>query len=157
MALLIFPPTQNTRKASVNNRKVLVDTGPLVALLVAEDRHHSWIRERLQECPSPLMTCEPVLTEAFFVLKRGRGGVARFFDLLRSGLLSVEFDLMAERSAIESMVVKYHNVPMSLADACLVRMAELMPASAILTLDGDFRLYRKHEKHSISVILPPGA
>ncbi len=135
---------------------IIVDTGPLVSFLLQEELRHRWVAERFQEISAPMYTCEPVLTEVFFFLRKTHHGIARYFDLLESGLISVEFNLMEERVALKAMIAKYEDVPMSLADACLVRMAERMSEATILTLDSDFHVYRKHGKHSIPLILPTG-
>ena len=74
--------------------------------------------------------------------------------LLRADLICIEFNLGEEVQAIDELMQRYQSVPMSLADACLVRMAELNPASEILTLDSDFLIYRKFRNRPISLIMP---
>ncbi|MGH7899409.1 MAG: type II toxin-antitoxin system VapC family toxin [Candidatus Binatia bacterium] len=133
--------------------EIIVDTGPLVAFLVASDAHHAWARERFQELPPPFLTCEPVLTETVHLISRLPGGTQRFFELVASGLLVVAFELMTEREALRKLVRKYADLPMSLADACLVRMAEIREAT-IFTVDSQFRIYRRHGRRQIAAILP---
>lgn len=135
--------------------RIIADTGPLVAFLVKEDRHHSWAVEQFKELPAPFLTCEPVLTEAFHLVQRLKGGKQRFFALLGAGLLTVEFDLVAEQRALGNLVRKYADLPMSLADACVVRMAELSPGASVFTVDSHFRIYRKNGRQVIPSILPP--
>jgi predicted nucleic acid-binding protein len=134
--------------------EVIVDTGPLVALLVRSDDHHAWVVERLRELPAPLLTCEAVLAELAHLVRRVPQGVDRFVDLLLTDLLRVDFDMMAERTAIGRLLRKYADRPMSLADACLVRLAELHDGASVLTIDGDFSVYRKHGRRILSVIAP---
>jgi predicted nucleic acid-binding protein len=134
--------------------EIIVDTGPLVALLVRTDDHHAWTVDRLRELRPPFLTCEPVLAEVAHLIRRVRQGIERFVDLLMSDLLRVEFDVMAERAAVGRLLRKYADRPMSLADACLVRLAELNDASAVLTIDGDFGVYRKHGRRAIPLIAP---
>ncbi len=74
--------------------------------------------------------------------------------LLRIGFMTISFQLPKEIDKIEQLLKKYVNVPMSFADACLVRLAENYPHSAILTLDHDFTIYRKHGNQVIPVIMP---
>lgn len=136
--------------------RIIADTGPLVAFLVREDLHHSWAVEQFKDLPAPFLTCEPVLTEAFYLVHRLRGGKQRFFTLLGSGLLAVEFDLIGEQKALGNLVRKYGDLPMSLADACVVRMAELSPGASVFTVDSQFRIYRKNGRQVIPSILPPG-
>ena len=99
---------------------IIVDTGPLVAFLIKEEAHHRWVSDQFQRLPAPFVTCEPVLTETFFLLRRIPDGPAKFFALLDSGLLQVDFSLLAEKDSLERLIRRYANVPMSLADACLV-------------------------------------
>jgi len=134
--------------------EVIVDTGPLVAMLVQTDDHHQWTVERLRDLPPPFITCEPVLAEVAHLVRRVHHGIERFVDLLNSDLLRVELDLMAERTAIGRLLRKYSDRPMSLADACLVRLAEINERSAIFTTDGDFTVYRKHGRRTIPLITP---
>ena len=134
--------------------RILVDTGPLVAFLCESDGNHEWAAARFRELPAPYLTCEPVLAEAFFLVSRHAGGVRRFFDLLGAGLLEVDFLVLREREALWKLIHKYEDLPMSLADACLVRLAELNPAASVFTLDSHFRVYRKHGRQQIPVILP---
>jgi predicted nucleic acid-binding protein len=135
--------------------RVIADAGPLVAFLVREDAHHSWAVEQLKTLPAPFLTCEPVLAEAFYLIHRLKDGKKKFFGLLDSGLLTVELALMGEQKALSRLVQKYDDVPMSLADACVVRMAEMSSRSTVLTVDGHFRVYRKHGRQMIQTIMPP--
>lgn len=134
--------------------EIIVDTGPLVAMLVKTDAQHAWAVERLRELPPPFLTCEPVLAEVAHLVRRVRRGLDRFVDLLMSDLLRVELDLMLERAAIGRLLRKYADRPMSLADACLVRLAEQHDKASILTIDGDFAVYRKHGRRVIPLIAP---
>jgi predicted nucleic acid-binding protein len=134
--------------------RVLVDTGPLVAFLRESEGHHQWAAAKFKELPAPYLTCEAVLTEAFFLVSQHIGGVRRFFDLLDSGLLEVDFPVLREREALWKLIHKYEDLPMSLADACLVRLAELNPSASVFTLDTHFRVYRKNGRQQIPVIMP---
>ena len=134
--------------------EIIVDTGPLVAMLVQTDDHHDWAVERLRELPPPFVTCEPVLAEVAHLVRRIPHGIERVVDLLHSNLLRVDLDLMTERAAIGRLLRKYADRPMSLADACLVRLAELNERSAIFTTDGDFTVYRRHGRRTIPLITP---
>lgn len=137
--------------------RVIVDAGPLVAFLDEREAHHAWAVEQFQSLTPPLLTCEPVLTETFHLVSRLRHGGPRFFDLLATGVLSVDFELMAEQEALARLVDKYSDLPMSLADACLVRMAEANANSSVFTLDHHFRIYRKHGRRLIPTIMPSSA
>jgi predicted nucleic acid-binding protein len=136
------------------NRRVLLDTGPLVALLNGRDKHHAWARLQWAQTAPPLLCCEAVLSEACFLLRARPGGSKAVLELLRRHVVEVAFHLENHVEAVARLMRKYASVPMSLADGCLVRMAELSPESAILTLDRDFRLYRKSGRHIVPVIMP---
>lgn len=133
---------------------VVTDTSPLVAALLRRERHHAWTKEQLAALSPPLITCEPVLTEAIYLLRTNRAAVGALFAFMRRGLLEIRFSLSSELSAVHALLRKYATVPMSLADACLVRMAELHAGSTVLTLDQDFRVYRKHGRQVIPVLMP---
>lgn len=138
-------------------RDVIVDTGPIVALLNARDEFHEWARNTMASIQAPLLTCEPVLAEASYLVRKLRGGPEAVLDLVARGVLSVPFRVDAELLALRTLVARYASVPMSLADACLVRMAETHPKSTVVTLDADFRVYRRSGRLTIPVLMPEGA
>ena len=131
-----------------------MDTGPLVAFLNRRDRRHAWARSQLAEIQPPLLTCEAVLSEACFLVRNLEGGAVAVMNLVSSGAVTVPFQLDGEIGSVAKLLRKYSDVPMSLADACLVRMAEQVADSSVLTLDTDFRVYRKHGRQVIPTILP---
>ena len=135
-------------------RQVLLDTGPLVALLDRNDRFHPWIKEIWANIEPPAFTCEAVMTEACFLLRGLYGGKESAIALLSRGVVQIHYDLGEEAQAVEELMRRYSSVPMSLADACLVRMTELYPTSELLTLDSDFTIYRKNRNEQISLIMP---
>jgi uncharacterized protein len=133
---------------------VLLDTGPLVAFLNRRDRYHEWALAQWSGAKPPFLTCEAVLAEACFLLRRSLGGSQAVMQLLARGIVSAPFRLEEEPSAIAKLLFRYASVPMSLADACLVRMAERYPSGIVMTLDRDFRIYRKHGRQVIPVKMP---
>lgn len=137
--------------------QLLVDTGPLVALLNRRDRHHAWVREILDTVEPPVFTCEAVVSEACFLLNRVAGGQDALLDLLANHVIETNFQLSDEIVAVRSLMKKFATVPMALADACLVRMSELQDTRVILTLDSDFRVYRRNRRQVIPVIMPGGS
>jgi uncharacterized protein len=130
----------------------LIDTGPLVALVVANDHRHAWAVEQLKRSPTSVLTCDAVISEALYLLKRERHDPDTLFALIEAGFLRSSFDLAAEHSAIRRLMRRYADLPTSFADACLVRMAELHPGSLIWTLDANFRVYRRNGRHSLSLV-----
>ena len=134
--------------------RIVVDTGPLVALLNRRDRHHAWIREVLDTLQPPISTCEAVVSEACFLLRRFARGPDALLALLASDVVRIDFRLNAEIDPVRELMRKFASVPMSLADACLVRMSELDAQTTIVTLDGDFRVYRRNRRQVIPTIMP---
>src|ERR1700722_16685423 len=122
----------------------IVDTGPLVAFFDQAERHHHWATQRVKELEPPFLVCEPVLVEALYLLRRYSQGPDMLFELLQKGALSVAFRIEEHGGALRKLIQRYSDTPMSLADACIVRMAEIHEQHAILTLDSDFWVYRKH-------------
>lgn len=106
-------------------RPFLLDTGVLVALLSKADQFHQWAIKAVETSTKPLLTCEAVITETCFLLQRDSRSQKTVLSLLDRGAVKIGFDLSDEVAAIEHLMSRYENVPMSLADACLVRMTEL--------------------------------
>jgi len=133
-------------------RSVLADAGFVVALLSSRDNHHEWAAMQASQFPPPWSTCEAVLSEAFHLL--GGRGAANLGALLRRRALLVTFELAENVEPIVRLIEKYANVPMGLADACLVRMTETLADPIILTTDEDFRVYRRHSRQIVPCVMP---
>jgi len=130
----------------------LVDAGFLVALLSRRDTHHRWAASQASGHPPPWRTCEAVLSEAFFLL--GAPGTPALGALLRRRALIAAFDLNNNVESVLKLLQKYADLPMSLADACLVRMTETLPDPVVLTTDSDFRIYRRHSRQTVPCVMP---
>jgi len=135
-------------------RRVLLDTGPLVAFLNARDHFHSWARLRLAEVDPPALTCEAVIAEACHLLRGTDGGPEAVLGLLDRGVLTIPFRLEDEVEPLRRLLARYRDLPVSLADACLVRLAELEQNPLVLTLDSDFTVYRFRGREPIPALLP---
>jgi uncharacterized protein len=131
---------------------VIVDAGFIVAILSRRDTHHRWARETATRFPPPWQTCEAVVSEAAHLL--GRSGRLPLHALLRRQSLTIAFDLRRELEPVLRLIDKYATVPMSLADACLVRMTEIHADPILLTTDADFRIYRRHSRHVVPCAMP---
>ena len=134
--------------------RVLLDTGPLVAYLNRNDRHHEWAVECWTALIDPLWTCEAVISEAVFLLQSDGGDAEPVLQLLERELIRVEFAMDSHRADVLRLLRKYADQPMSVADACLVRMAELADACQVFTTDRDFRVYRRKGRHVIPLLAP---
>jgi len=130
----------------------VADASFLVALLDRRDSYHSWAVATAAKHPPRWHTCEAVLSETFFLL--GQEGKAALAALLKRDKVSVEFKFQDEREQVLALLKKYSSLPISLADACLVRMTETLPNPVVLTADSDFRIYRRHSRQPIPCALP---
>ncbi|MBI2150628.1 MAG: PIN domain-containing protein [Acidobacteria bacterium] len=133
-------------------KTVILDTGPLVALVDSRDKDHPWAVAQWGDIEPPLLTCESVISEACFLLSQIHVGKKTVFEMLSRKAIELSFRLEDHVKDVGSLLRKYSDIPMSVADACLVRMAEHIPNSAVLTLDQDFRIYRKHGRQVIPLI-----
>ena len=130
--------------------RIILDTGPLVALLNERDARHRWTVEILQHLSPPLWTCEPVLTEASHLTQKPAQIMAR----VSAGALRIGLELEEHVNHLERLLVRYQG-RMDLADACVVRMSEVFSDCKVLTLDNqDFSIYRRHGRAVIPVIAP---
>jgi predicted nucleic acid-binding protein len=134
--------------------RVLLDTGPLVAYLNRNDRHHAWAVECWSALFDPLWTCEAVLSEAIFLLQSDGAGPEPILRLLERRIIRLDFVMDDHRADVFRLLRKYADQPMSLADACLVRMAELGDPCQVFTTDNDFRVYRRKGRHVIPLLSP---
>ena len=139
----------------MSDAKVILDTGPLIALLNRNDRHHKWVRETWSQISFPLLVCEPVLAEAHHLARRlDPGAQGAILQFVERGMLRLSFSLAEELAAVNRLLTKYKDVPMSLADGCIVRMAEQQSHGVVFTLDSDFGVYRKHGNHRLPLLTP---
>ena len=134
--------------------KLICDTGPLIAFFNRADQHHAWAREQFDRITQPLITCEAVISEALFLLQDDGLASEPVFEALQRGKLLVDFSAREHWPDLRHLTRKYANLPMSLADACLVRMAELIPNSQVFTADRHFRIYRRHGRQLIPLLSP---
>lgn len=135
-------------------RSAVVDAGPLVAALDRRDAAHHWASEQLRTLTPPLLVCEPVLTEVAYLVRQHRGQTDVLLGMVSSGALRVAWAIDADVEAVRASMRKYADQPMSLADACVVRMAELFDDHAVFTLDADFAVYRTSRNRQIRLIAP---
>jgi len=133
-------------------KTILVDAGFVVALLSSRDTHHQWAVTQASASPPPWSTCEAVLSEAYHLL--GERGASSLGALLRRRALAVSLKLADHVEPVTKLIEKYSDLPMSLADACLVRITETVADPIILTTDEDFRVYRRHSRQVVPCVTP---
>jgi predicted nucleic acid-binding protein len=130
--------------------KAISDTGFIVAFLNRNDQHHSWATAIAAHITEPLLTCEAVLAEAVFQLS----SASIVFRLLNDGLLRLSFSLQDNLGQVQDLAIRYRDRQPDLADLCVVRMSELYPRHTVLTVDDDFRIYRRNKRETIPLIFP---
>lgn len=135
---------------------VLLDTGPLVAFLDRREEHHEWARREFGQLHPPLLTCEAVIAEACWLVRGIPGGAGVILELLERGIVKAPFRLEADVEGVRKAMDRYSDLPMSLADACLIRMAEMYAAVEVLTLDSHFKVYRLSNRRVVPVRMPVG-
>lgn len=128
--------------------------GPLVAYFDRDSEFHSWTCDRFRELSDPLFSCQTVLTETLFRLKRGGLDPDLVLALVERGELICDFDVHAETASIRRLLRKYRDLPATLADICLVRMSEFQKDCTVFTLDHDFLVYRSNGRQVIPLISP---
>ncbi len=131
---------------------IIIDTGPLVALLNRSDGAHAWVLKQMQGMSTPFITCEAVLSEASYLTRNLKGARAALMEMIGENFLRIGMAVQDHHVSLLAMINRYDSVPMSVADACIVRLAELYPNSSVFTLDGDFSIYRKNGRQVIKLI-----
>jgi predicted nucleic acid-binding protein len=135
-------------------KTVVIDSGAIVAALRRRDQHHAWARAHFEAETEPFITCEAVISESFFLLERARGGTEALRGLLERAIIAVDFSFTDQLAETLRLFRRYRDTPMSLADACLVRIAEQIQDAVVFTTDSDFRTYRKNGRQIIPLIMP---
>lgn len=131
--------------------KGIADTGFLVAFANRRDRHHTWAVRLAAEITAPLLTCEAVLAESAFHLRNA----ALVLEMVDTGLVVPEFDVAENLDQLAALARRYADREPDLADLCLIRMSELHPRHAIITVDRlDFRVYRRNRREVIPLVCP---
>jgi len=138
-------------------RRVLVDTGPLVAILSPLDQHHAACVAALHQLPGPLFSCWPVITEAAWLLRYNAKAVRQLLASCSSGKTGNFLELLplsgAEATIIAGMMKHYEDIRPQLADIALVYLARRESIDTIFTLDRrDFAVYRNAQKRPFRIV-----
>ena len=131
--------------------KAIADTGFLVAFVSARDTYHAWALDVAEQIAEPLLTCEAVLAETAFHLR----DVALVLDMIEDQLIALAFDCADHLPQLTALARRYRDHKPDLADLCLIRMSELYPKHSVITVDKDFRVYRRNKREVIPTISPP--
>lgn len=146
------PETKSAFQKSSVRQNVIIDSSAIVALLDPREEHHRWARKATAELPLPWVTCEAVIVEAFYLLEELESD--RLVRLLKDGRVQISYNLKEDLNKVLDLMSKYATIPMSLADACLVRMTELLPDPLLVTTDADFKIYRRQGRQVVPCRMP---
>jgi predicted nucleic acid-binding protein len=131
----------------------ILDAGPLIAALNRDDGHHRWARETLLRLGPPFHSCAEAMAEAAAMT----GQPAAIVEMIQAGEIVLAFDLADQAASVLTLLNKYDDRHMDLADACIVRMTELLRNCRVVTTDrADFAVYRRNGRDLIPIIAPPG-
>ena len=134
-------------------KRVLADTGPIVAILSRRDQHHKVCVEALREMPGPLFTCWPVITEAAWLLRRDANAIQQLLNSIDAGLFEILTLTSADARPISAIMKKYRDIRIQLADAALVHLAARDGVDTVFTLDRrDFSVYRLPRGKALRVL-----
>jgi predicted nucleic acid-binding protein len=131
--------------------KAIADTGFLVAFTNARDTYHAWALDVADQIIEPLLTCEAVLAETAFHLR----DVALVLQMIEDQLVTLAFNCDDHLPQLTALARRYQDRKPDLADICLIRMSELYPEHSVITVDKDFRIYRRNKREVIPTICPP--
>ena len=134
--------------------RLILDTGPLVAYLDRREDSHPCVRETFKKLHPPLLTCEAVITESCFLLQHLPDAIDQIGMWMNDGHIQVVFSLGDAHTRVFELMQKYRDLPMALADACLVVMIEKGIGSRVFTLDGHFNTYRHSGRRVLPVLMP---
>jgi predicted nucleic acid-binding protein len=132
--------------------QAIVDVGPLLAFLDPRDNNHQAVTEVIGDLPMPLLTVESVLSELSFLLRRDGRPMIGSTLLVSRGMVEIVPILPQHTARIAELMECYAKVPMSFADAALVKLSEIHPSSPVFTLDSDFAIYRRFTRDPLPLI-----
>jgi predicted nucleic acid-binding protein len=134
-------------------KPVLLDTGVIVGLLDRSEKRHQACADVVQELEAPLITCEAVIAESCFLLRNLAGAPEAVIENVSAGIFQIAFQLSREAAGVKQVLRKYRDRQIDLADACLIRLADEFGTGDILTLDGDFEIYRWGKNKAFRMLL----
>ncbi|MDD3146180.1 MAG: PIN domain-containing protein [Candidatus Riflebacteria bacterium] len=134
-------------------QKILIDSGPLIALFDADDKHHKKAVNFVRRNKFPLVTTLASITETLHLLDFSRNAQIDFLDWISKGAIEIHNMEVPAFNRIRDLTIKYKDLPMDFADACLVYLAEELNITKIATIDRDFSIYRIKNKKKFELVL----
>jgi predicted nucleic acid-binding protein len=134
-------------------KPVLLDTGVVVALLDRRERYHARCVDLVESLERPLVTCEAVIVESCYLLRALPGASEAVIQNVEQGMIQIPFQLSQSAAAVGMLLKKYRDLPTSLADICLIYLADQFNTGDILTLDRDFLTYRWRRNRPFRLVI----
>jgi len=134
-------------------KPVLLDTGAIVALLDRSEKHHARCAAIVADLGQPLVTCEAVIAETCYLLRRISGAAETVLENVARGVFQLPFQLSRSAFPVRNIMRKYRDQPADFADACLIHLADELDTGDILTLDRDFELFRWRKSRAFNLLI----
>ena len=134
-------------------KPTLLDTGVIVALLDRSETKHASSVTSVEGLGHPLATCEAVIAESCYLLRRLEGAPEAVLENVERGVFQIPFRIAQSAPAVRAILRKYRDLAADFADACLIQLAEELDTGDILTLDSDFRAYRWRRNRRFNLLI----
>jgi predicted nucleic acid-binding protein len=134
-------------------KKILIDSGPLIALFDRNDKYHLASVKFIKSNNSELVTTLASVTETLHLLDFNRNSQIDFLGWVNAGAVTLETITSVDLQRIKELTIKYSDLPMDFADACLVFLAEKFNISTVATIDRDFDVYRLKGKKPFTTLI----
>jgi predicted nucleic acid-binding protein len=134
-------------------KSILLDTGVVVALLDRSEGHHVQCASVVAKLERPLVTCEAVIAESCYLLRRLSGAPELVLENVARAVFLIPTQLSRVATPVRSIMRKYSDLPADFADACLIHLADELNTGEILTLDRDFARYRWRKTRRFDLLI----
>ncbi|MFV9691120.1 MAG: type II toxin-antitoxin system VapC family toxin [Desulfobacteria bacterium] len=137
----------------MKDAKILIDSGPLIALFDASDKYHHEAIDFIKNNKFPLVTTIASITETLHLLDFNRNAQIDFLEWIHRGAVEINNIEKHDFKRLKKLTEKYRDLPMDFADSCLVYLAEKLDLNTIATIDRDFTIYRIKGRRKFKIIL----
>ena len=134
-------------------KKILIDSGPLIALFDASDKYHHESINFIKKNKYQLVTTLASITETLHLLDFNRNAQIDFLEWVHRGAVKIHNIENHDFKRLKELTQKYRDLPMDFADSCLVYIAEKLNVNTIATIDRDFTIYRIQGRKKFRIVL----
>ncbi len=134
-------------------KKILIDSGPLIALFDRNDMYHTASVEFIKANHSELVTTIASITETLHLLDFNRNAQIDFLSWLNAGAVTIEPITIDDLFSIKELIIKYSDLPMDFSNACLVLLGDKLNINRVATIDRDFDVYRLKGKKPFTILI----